>query len=210
MPAAAIDQDTQTVIDALNAAQQTSGLDQASFARALGTSPSRYSTYRTGTTAPSAAFLMRAVRIGAALAEARRAGVPSSLGAADSIRAALRPTDPPDDDGEADLWAFTLVLEARDRVVDTITHHPGLVGCWDAVASTGDARWDALLAAVVGQAFTAAGLPAPRWTTVERRLDIAWMPVDSLRFSPEQVRDHTPTWLADRNIFVADTDLTTL
>ena len=58
-----MNQDTQAVIERLDAAVATSGLSLRRFAHALGTSPSRLSSYRTGRVAPSAAFLLRAERI---------------------------------------------------------------------------------------------------------------------------------------------------
>lgn len=67
-----MDCDTRAVVDALDAAREQSGLTNAEFARAVGTSPSRYSMYRTGKVAPAATFLVRALRIAKALAAADR------------------------------------------------------------------------------------------------------------------------------------------
>ena len=83
-----IGQDTQAVIDRLDAAVAASGLSMRQFAHALGTSPSRFSSYRTGRVAPSAAFLLRAERIANALRQARRDSVPTVLDAMESIRRA--------------------------------------------------------------------------------------------------------------------------
>jgi transcriptional regulator with XRE-family HTH domain len=48
-----------------------SGLSQADFARLIGTSTTRLSMYLSGTTMPSAAMYLRALRIGAALEQTR-------------------------------------------------------------------------------------------------------------------------------------------
>ena len=50
-----MDQDTEAVMERLEDALSKSGLSLRQFARALGTSPSRFFAYRSGKTAPSAA-----------------------------------------------------------------------------------------------------------------------------------------------------------
>ena len=102
-----MDQDTQAVIERLTDALATSGLSLRRFAHALGTSPSRFSAYRSGQTAPSAAFLLRAERIAAALSEARRDKIPSSIDAIDALRRAAKRGD--------EDWTYALALELRDR-----------------------------------------------------------------------------------------------
>ena len=52
-----VDRDTAEVMALLREAVAASGLSQAAFARALGTSAPRLSTYLTGDTRPSAQFL---------------------------------------------------------------------------------------------------------------------------------------------------------
>ena len=194
------DPDTQAVIDALDEAQRTSGLDQQAFARALGTSPSRYSTYRRGTTAPSAAFLMRARRLARALRAANESGAPTAISAAEAIQDAL-------DRGEAD-WAFALALEVRDRIQDSSTFRPELLAVWEANISMRDNRWRTLLAAIISRSFEEGGRMPPRWTTTEATAE-DWYPVESLRYSKDEVREQTPQWLAKRRIFIADRDMAT-
>lgn len=72
------DRDTAEVMALLREAVTTSGLSQATFARALGTSAPRLSTYLTGDTRPSAQFLMGARRLGHALAAAAARGLMSA------------------------------------------------------------------------------------------------------------------------------------
>lgn len=69
--AAADDIDDAYVRDTLRAAVKTSGLSQAKFARELGTSAPRFSSYLNGHVMPSARVLARAERV-AAQASARR------------------------------------------------------------------------------------------------------------------------------------------
>lgn len=93
------------------------------FAHALGTSPSRLSSYRTGRVAPSAAFLLRAERIANALRQARRDSVPTVLDAMESIRRA--------DSRNDDDWTYAFALEARDRLRDTLRRHRSLAATWE-------------------------------------------------------------------------------
>lgn len=57
------------VIGQLHDAVQRSGLSQAGFARAIGTSPSRFSTYATGEVVPAATLLARAYSVAQRLEE---------------------------------------------------------------------------------------------------------------------------------------------
>lgn len=70
-----LDLDSRAVGARLDGAVATSGLSIRGFAQALGTSASRFSSYRSGKVSPSAVFLLRAERIAGALAEARRVNV---------------------------------------------------------------------------------------------------------------------------------------
>jgi transcriptional regulator with XRE-family HTH domain len=196
-----MDQDTRAVTERLDTAVARSGLSMRQFAHALGTSPSRFSSYRSGKVAPSAPFLLRAERIADALARARRDNVPTAIDAVDSIRRAARK-------GNED-WTYALTLEARDRLRDILRRRKDLAGSWEAQPpSNVDERWKALLAAFVSHEFDDAGLPIPRWAAA-MRLDQAWI-LDTPRLSDDEIKRQTPDWLADRNIFIAEKDLVTL
>jgi transcriptional regulator with XRE-family HTH domain len=196
-----IDQDTQAVIERLDAAVAASGLSLRRFAHALGTSPSRLSSYRTGRVAPSAAFLLRAERIANALRQARRDSIPTLIDAMESIRRADNTSD--------DDWTYALTLEARDRLRDTLHRHRSLAATWEIQpASTVADRWRTLIAAFVSHEFAEVGLPAPPWTEGPK-LDAEWV-LDTPRLSEGEIKRQTPGWLAERNIFVAEKDLVTL
>jgi len=196
-----VDQDTEAVIQRLDAALASSGLSLRQFARALGTSPSRFSSYRSGKVAPTAAFLFRAQRIADALRTARREGIPSAIDAMESIR---RASGAGDDD-----WTYTLCLEARDRLREVLRRHPSLAAAWEAQPPSGEeTRWRVLLAAFVSHEFGRARLPAPRWTEA-LSLSTEWV-LDTPRLSADEIKRQTPAWLAERNIFVAEKDLATL
>lgn len=67
-------------------------------------------------------------------------------------------------------------------------------------ASTGDHRWDALLAAVVARECRAREFPVPRWTDVEP-LEPWWFPDDNPVLTARYFQ-HTPTDLSARGIFL--------
>lgn len=194
-----MDQDTQAVIERLNDALDKSGLSMRQFAHALGTSPSRFVAYRNGQTAPSAAFLMRAERIADALAQAREGHIPSSIDAVDTLRRAVKKGN--------DDWTYALALEIRDRLHSILRSHRELAAAWEAQPPAVENRWQALTAAFVGREFDQAGLTPPRWTATEP-LKSEWV-LDTPRLTDAQIKDQTPAWLAERNIFIAEKDLVT-
>ena len=189
-----LDADQRAVSDALRAAIESSGLTQKDFAKAIGTSPSRLSAYLHGDTAPSATLLMKCQRIGSALARARTEHIPTSLDAATSLRKALQAERRPS-------GVLRLLLEARDRLRDTLENRPNLADAWHAKASTGDKQWDTLFAAIVEHEFADAGRPAPLWSHPEA-LSEEWFPARG-RLSEDEVRNLTPDWLSSRKIFLA-------
>lgn len=74
-------------------------------------------------------------------------------------------------------------------------------------ASTGDPRWDALLAGVAAREARQAGLPIPRWTTSPTRFcDRAWFPTEtpSLRAMAFAA---SPADFAIRNIYLDPAEL---
>lgn len=196
-----IDQDTQAVIERLEAALAASGLSMRQFAHALGTSPSRFSSYCGGKVSPSAAFLIRAERIANALQQARNENVPTAIDAMDSIRRAASKGD--------EDWTYALTLEARDRLRDTLCRRKALAAAWEAVPTDkiGD-RWRTLVAAFVSYEFAIADLPSPAWAAAPK-LECEWV-LDTPRLSDDEIKRQTPDWLAERNIFIAEKDLVTL
>ena len=194
-----MDQDTQAVTERLNDALTKSGLSLRQFAHALGTSPSRFVAYRTGRTAPSAAFLLRAERIADALSRAREGRIPSSIDAVDALRRAAKRGD--------EDWTYALALEIRDRLHDILNNQSQHAEAWEAQPPRVDYRWTALTAAFVSHEFSQAGLTPPRWTATEP-LEDAWV-LDTPRLTEAEIREQTPAWLAERNIFIAAKDLVT-
>lgn len=199
-----MEESAREVVEGLNAALRDSGLTQAEFATALGTSASRFSAYRSGKTVPSAAFYLRALRLARNVQRARTRGWMTPQSAARQIRRALRAAD--------DLMALKMALQGRDHLRELLRTHDRASEAWaTAPRTTGDRRWDALLAALTARAFAEAGHEAPVWTGADsRRLggQIEWV-IPSLLFSEEEVRARTPPWLAEHGIYAAEHDLVT-
>lgn len=195
--------DRLAVISGLRSALVSSGLSQARFARALGTSASRLSTYLTGGTVPSASWYLRALRVGRARELARRHSWLTPIDAAGAIRSALAENDA--------VWALRLVLQCRDDLRAALDDHgdwEDVGGAWEAAPpEISVAEWDRLLAAVIGFEFETRGLALPAWTKLP---DLGQGSVfGSPFFTDQEVRALTPPWLAERGLFIAARDLVT-
>lgn len=195
------DQDTEEVMSLLRGAVASSGLSQAAFARALGTSAPRLSTYLTGDTRPSAHFLVRARRLGRALGAAASRGLMSAPVTAAAMREYSLV-------GEVE-WIWRMLLQGRDHLTAIIEESDQvLLDAWEAEpGSVGSVEWDALLAAVAAHELEAAGLEAPAWGLRQPLAD-PWMPEHPF-LSPDRVRAQTPAWLSKQNIYVPARDLVT-
>lgn len=196
-----IDRDTAEVMALLREAVTASGLSQAAFARAVGTSAPRLSTYLSGATRPSAQFFVRARRLGHALGVARSRGLMSAPVTAAAMRERFLA-------GEME-WTWRMLLQGRDHLAGIIEEcDPILLDAWDGEpGSTGSAEWDALLAAIVAHEFQNAGIDAPTWS-MHQPLSSPWIPEHPF-LSPARVRAQTPAWLSRQNIYVPARDLVT-
>ena len=108
MTTQALDPDTRAVVALLGEALATSGMSQRAFARALGTSASRFSTYCTGGTRPSAQLCMRAKRLAGSLAAASASGLMSAPATAAALREQLHLGDRG--------WGWRMLLQGRDHL----------------------------------------------------------------------------------------------
>ena len=186
-------------MDGLRGAVTTSGLSQAGFARALGTSPSRLSTYLSGGTVPSAAWFLRAQRLGDALGEARRRSWLTPALTTPAVRSALGTDD--------QVWGIRLILQCRDHLRAAFDTADGVEAAWEAdPGSVGDDGWDRLLKATIGHEFDRRGHPAPAWTMAP--VTGTWL-FPSPFFTEVEVRAATPDWMAQRGLFIAARDLVT-
>lgn len=200
-----LDRDSTEVVALLREAVTISGLSQAGFAQALGTSASRLSTYLTGDTRPLAQFLIRAQRIGRALAAAKAHGLMSAPATAAAMRGYYLA-------GKTE-WIWRMLLQGRDHLNVIAGERDEscrqvLLDAWEAEpASVGSAEWDGLLSAVVAHELETAGLKAPPWS-LRSPLTTPWMPEHPF-LTPDRVRAQTPDWLSQRNIYVPARDLVT-
>lgn len=196
-----LDPDTCAVTTFLRGALAISGTSQGSFARALGTSGSRFSTYLSGATRPSAHFCMRAQRLAHSLATAVALGLMSAPATAAALREQLHASDRD--------WAWRMLLQGRDHLTLMLDKQDDeLIGSWEAApGSTGSTEFDTLLAALARHEFETAGWPAPEWTRTDA-LPQPWIPEHPF-LSPERAMAKTPEWLRGLNIYVPERDLVT-
>ena len=192
-----MDKDSQAVSELLNRALAESGLSQAAFATALGTSASRLSTYRSGKTKPTAQFFLRAGRIAHALHAAREYRIMTAPATAMAIREAS------DED-----WAWGMLLQGRDHLRLLLSRHDGSEAAWEAAPSTtGQAGFDTLLAVLTAHEFESAGEDPPEWSRVNGLSD-PWIPEHPF-LERDDIIEQTPDYLARANIFVPARDLVT-
>lgn len=147
----------------------SSGLTQAEFARRLGVSAPRLSTYANGKTLPSAALLLHMYRV-AREATTDGRGWPTAAQTAAQIDGAL-------ERGEDD-WAYRLLLEARDRL-GTLSDADRSVWARQ-TPSIGDRRWLTLMQAVVLTTWQHAWGTPPSWAA-PRPLAAPWSPLPRIR-----------------------------
>ncbi|GAA3593893.1 hypothetical protein GCM10022235_76450 [Kribbella ginsengisoli] len=192
-----MDQDSRAVCEQLDRALVESGMSQAAFAAALGTSASRFSTYRSGRTRPTAQFFLRAGRIAHALHAAREYRIMTAPATAAAIREAS------DDD-----WAWRMLLQGRDHLRLLLRRHDGSEAAWEAApATTGRAGFDTLLAVLTAHEFEAAGEEPPEWSRAEALAE-PWIPEHPF-LDRDEIVEQTPAYLARANIFVPARDLMT-
>lgn len=196
-----LDPDTRAVMALLRESLAASGMSQRAFARALGTSASRFSTYLAGSTRPSARFCMRAQRLARSLAAAPVLGLMSAPATAAALREQLQLGDRE--------WAWRMLLQGRDHLQLMLEKEDDeLIGSWEAAPSTtGSNEFDTLLAALALHGFEIAGRTAPEWTRVDP-LPEPWIPEHPF-LSPERAMAKAPGWLRELNIYVPERDLVT-
>lgn len=141
----------------LRRARRRSGLTLAEVARAAGTSATNISAYERGAKPPNQATLTR-------LATIIRAGARSPIvtrhlvtapAAAAAIRRGLRA-------GETTAALLRVIREMRSNAAHLIDD-VDIEAFWARPSTTGDERWDALLAAVAEMDALSGGRPVPRW-----------------------------------------------
>ena len=192
-----MDKDIQAVSELLNRALAESGLSQAAFATALGTSASRFSAYRSGRTKPTEQFFVRAQRLAHALHAAREYRIMTAPATATAIREA-----------SDEEWAWRMLLQGRDHLRLLLSRHDGSEAAWEAAPSTtGQAGFDTLLAVLTAHEFKAAGEDPPEWSKVEA-LSNPWIPEHPF-LERDEIIEQTPDYLARANIFVPARDLVT-
>lgn len=181
------------------AARQAGGLALAAVARAAGTSESNVSAYERGAKRPNASTARRigaAVRCGAdsPIHRYRLVTVPA---AAAAIRTGLR-----------HAWSTADLLRVVRELLANAVHlrsEADLEAFYAEPSTTGDRRWDALLAAVTELAALEQDRSVPAWSR-GHELPHLWF-VGSLRGLDAYALAHTPPSLAVRGIVLDGADL---
>ncbi len=183
----------------IRTARRRAGLTQSELAARAATTQSTVAAYESGAKQPSLATLNRLLgaadlSVAWALAPARSPVLMTVEAIARSLHArreneALRLT--------ADLSTRLTSMAATD-VTTAIAEDPG---------STGDQRWDALIAGVVERAAHSACLCTPVWTAAPSRFLNRWWFLSPYRSLHASALVDTPPELANRGVFVHESSL---
>lgn len=129
-----------------------------------------------------------------------RADLPTAARTAEAIRVSLEKNDIE--------TADRLVTELLGRVIGAEGYIP--LGVLDEPASTGDARYDTLLAVGLAYALTERGRPVAPWMEEVAPLTREWLWDGDDVASPEfraYVRRNTPSMFLEKGLLVRDADI---
>ncbi len=185
-----------SVVEQLVGLRRERGLTQADVAERLGTSQPVIARLEAGGRDPRLSTLERYARVVGADLDVRTAG-PRGYAAdlADCIRERL---DRPEPTTTTFREVVQFIDDARAMSVEDLLHAVD-----QEPLSTGDRRWNAVVAAAVDWVCSAAGIAAPRWTGAAR-----WrVPAPGWVVSPHErlhaiVRAETPPEFARHGVYV--------
>ena len=183
----------------LRAARRRAGLTLKEVARAAGTSETNVAAYERGAKRPSEdtiARLLAATRPGkdSPIHRNRLVTVPA---AAAALRRGLR-----------EGWATVDLLRVIRELVSNakwVASEADVEAFLSVPSTTGDARWDAMLAGVTEDLALKAGWPVPGWTA-GKALDQLWF-ATSLPALDAYTLAHTPPSLRIRGVVVDEASL---
>ena len=180
-------------------ARATAGLTQRALAERAGTTQSTIAAYEAGRKEPSAETMTR-IALAAGLAVSWNL-VPAHLLTVATVRA-----------------VESLLVEQRDkeafRLVAELAHRLDALGTGDLIVetrpdpgSTGDRRWDALIAGVVERAAHRGGTRVPSWTAAPSRFLEVWWFLSPYRSLHPSALVESPPELANRGVFLHESSL---
>ncbi|MDA8101846.1 MAG: helix-turn-helix transcriptional regulator [Nitrospiraceae bacterium] len=177
----------------LRARRFAAGLTAKQVARAAGTSESNVAAYERGAKQPSPTVVERLV---AAVAAGKESpvhvyGLVTVPSAAAGIRAGIREGWPVED-------LFRIVIECLNNAASLETEADRAI-FFARPSTTGDPRWDSLLAGVVENQFRGAGQEPPAWTAEVAALDAVWY-VAGIPGMYDRALESTPPELKARGI----------
>jgi transcriptional regulator with XRE-family HTH domain len=183
---------------ALRDARRHAGLTQSQLAELAGTSQSAVAAYESGARQPTLPVLSRMIRATGRVMRLRVEADPRLFRLSD-LAHRIRETAPDE------ARQLRLVFEFLRGIQDD--GHPLLLLVATEPESTGDRRFDALLAAVAEDLCVRAGLAPPGWVHDSLRfLDRAWW-VSDLPSGRAQALVHAPASFRRRGVMLARHDL---
>jgi transcriptional regulator with XRE-family HTH domain len=179
--------------------RRRAGLTLRQVARAAGTDETNVSAYERGAKTPSPPTVRRLLAVIDAGADSpvHRAQLLTAPATAAALRRGLR-----------ECWTRPELLRlVRQMRTDTrhLASQPDRAAFYAAPATTGDPRWDALLAGAVEDLALRDGVPAPEWTQ-NTALDQFWFVTDSPSLYAYTFA-HSPIALQVRGVMIDPADL---
>lgn len=186
------------IVEQLVSLREVAGLTQGDVAARMGTSQPVIARLEAGGRDPRLSTLERYARSLGADIEIRRS-TPAAVGTAarlaDRIRDRLSKAEPA-------TTTFREVIQFLDDV-NELSNEEVAAAVRQEPLSTGDRRWDALVAAAVDWAVSTVGITAPHWTRSSRRK----LPAPGWVLTPHRrlhalVRDATPIEFSRHGVYV--------
>lgn len=183
----------------VGAVRRRAGLTQQALAERAQTTQSTIAAYEAGAKEPSAQTMTR-IAAAAGLAVTWDLVTTTSV----TVRTVQEVTTLIIDAAEKEAFRLVAGLAARlDRLspgafIDDTRPDPG---------STGDRRWDALVAGVVERGAHRVGVRVPSWTAVPHRFLDAWWFLSPYRSLHASALVESPPELANRGVFLHESSL---
>ena len=179
--------------------RRRAGLTQQALAERAQTTQSTIAAYEAGSKEPSAETMTR-IAAAAGLAVAWNLG-PVSLVTARPVQAVTELLVE-----TADKEAFRLIADLAARL-DRLSPHEFIADTRADPGSTGDRRFDALVAGIVERAAHRAGTRVPSWTAVPARFLDTWWFVSPDKTLHASALVESPPELANRGVFLHESSL---
>lgn len=180
-------------------ARRRAGLTQTALAELSGTTQSAIAAYETGAKEPSSGTMTRiTAAAGFAVSWNLIETTSATAGAVQAISATASGGNEPE--------SLRLAADLATRL-GRLTPGGFLIDAAVDPGSTGDSRWDAMVAGIVERAAHQVGARVPAWTACPQRFLPSWWFVSPFRSLHASALVDSPPELANRGVFIHEASL---